>query len=261
VITRDVRRTDVLDLELTAAASVQFGLLAELWASAGLHPMGWLAGATYAVIAGAMLIVALRRSGHRTLGPANRVTLTRAILVGGVTALVVDAIGTRGPVVLLVTFAAVALVMDAVDGQVARRTDTVTPLGARFDMEVDAYLILVLSIFVSMSLGFWVLAIGAMRYAFVAAGWVLPWLRSSLPTSYARKTVAAIQGVVLVVATAGVLPRSVTAILVGVALALLVWSFGRDVRWLWRSRPVRSAGDRTPVRQATVADHGHGHGR
>ena len=46
----------------------------------------------------------------------------------------------------LVTLSTVALVLDAVDGQVARRTGTATPLGARIDGEVDAFLILLLSI-------------------------------------------------------------------------------------------------------------------
>ena len=37
-------------------------------------------------------------------------------------------------------------VLDAVDGHVARRTGTATAFGARFDMEVDAFLIVVLSV-------------------------------------------------------------------------------------------------------------------
>ena len=68
-----------------------------------------------------------------------------------------------------------ALVLDSVDGRVARRTASTTAVGARFDMEVDAFLILVLSAYVVQSVGLWVLTIGAARYAFVAAGWLLPW--------------------------------------------------------------------------------------
>ena len=114
----------------------------------------------------------------RGSGPADRVTLARATLVGGVTALVADSFAAAGPGrACWSPLAAVALVLDAVDGWVARRTGTVSALGARFDMEVDAFLILVLSAYVADSLGGWVLAIGLMRYAFVAAGWVLPWLR------------------------------------------------------------------------------------
>jgi len=53
--------------------------------------------------------------------------------------------------------------------------------------------------------------------------------------------VAATQGVVLVVATAGVLPRTVTVLARAVALGMLVESFGRDVLWLWQRRVVHAA--------------------
>ena len=75
------------------------------------------------------------------------------MLVGGVAALVIDHPGGGAPLVTLITLATVALILDAVDGQVARRTATASPLGARFDMEVDAFLILVLSVHVATSLG------------------------------------------------------------------------------------------------------------
>jgi phosphatidylglycerophosphate synthase len=106
--------------------------------------------------------------------------------------------------------------------------------GARFDMEVDAFLILVLSANLAFLLGPWVLAIGAMRYVFVAASWALNWLGGDLPPRYARKTVAAMQGIILVLASSGTIPYA--GPLVGVALAALLWSFGRDSAWLWRNR-------------------------
>jgi phosphatidylglycerophosphate synthase len=135
--------------------------------------------------------------------------------------------------VVLVSLATIALILDAVDGQVARRTGTTTPLGARFDGEIDAFLILVLSVFAAGSLGPWVLAIGAFRYVFVVAGWYLPWLQGPLEPSYARKTVAALQGIVLVVASAQFVPIPLMGAVVGAALGLLCWSFGRDIRSLW----------------------------
>jgi hypothetical protein len=61
-------------------------------------------------------------------------------------------------------------------------------------MEAGAFLVLVLSIHVAVLLGPWVLAIGVMRYALVAASWTAPWMRSALPTRYSAKTVAARQG-------------------------------------------------------------------
>jgi phosphatidylglycerophosphate synthase len=120
-----------------------------------------------------------------------------------------------------------------VDGQVARRTNSTTKLGARFDMEVDAFLILVLSVFVAGTFGWWTIAMGAFRYVFVAASWAWPWLNAPLPPKFSRKVVAAVQGVTLVVATASLLPETVAFVVVAAALAALTWSFGRDVQWLW----------------------------
>ncbi|PZF94244.1 CDP-alcohol phosphatidyltransferase family protein, partial [Micromonospora deserti] len=220
---------------------VQILLLAAVAGPDGLGPAGWLTGAGYGMVVCLALSRGLHRSGAGGLGPADRVTLARAVLVGAVTALVVDAAGRATPVELLVVLTAVALALDAVDGWVARRTGTVSALGARFDMEVDAFLILVLSLHVAPLVGGWVFAIGAMRYAFVAAGWALPWLRRPLPARYWRKVVAAAQGVLLLVAAGGVLPPRWAAVVAAVALALLVESFGRDVRWLWRHRPARPA--------------------
>nr|WP_240939672.1 CDP-alcohol phosphatidyltransferase family protein [Planosporangium flavigriseum] len=207
--------------------------MAALALPTGLSAAGWLTGVGYGLVVCAALSRGLSRSGARVLGPADRVTLTRATLVGGVAALTVDSFGRPAPVATMVVLASVALVLDAVDGWVARRTGTVSALGARFDMEVDAFLILVLSIHLAPSAGLWVLVIGAMRYAFVVAGWLLPWMRAALPPRYWRKVVAAAQGVVLVIATAGVLPRPLTVAALAAALALLVESFGHDVRWLW----------------------------
>ena len=87
--------------------------------------------------------------------------------------------------------------LDFVDGWVARWTRTTATLGASFDGEVDAFLIRVLSMYVARSVGVLVLAIGAARYAFLAAGWPLPWMRARLPPRYWRKVVAATQGIVL----------------------------------------------------------------
>nr|WP_262847009.1 CDP-alcohol phosphatidyltransferase family protein [Sphaerisporangium corydalis] len=233
----DWRGTGVSVREPAAGVGAQIVLLALLWVGVGLCPAGWLAGTAYAVVLSVILTCALLRSNTRSLGPAGLVTLARAELVGGVTALVTtDRMGREAPIAFIVVLATVALVLDAVDGHVARRTGTASALGARFDMEVDAFLILVLSVFVARSVGLWVLAIGAMRYAFAAAAWAAPWLRAPLPPSFARKTVAATQGIILVAAGSGVAPPPVAAGLVAVALASLVWSFGRDVGWLWQER-------------------------
>ena len=219
----------------------QGALTAALAATVGLSPLGWVVGISFGLIANLLLAQGLVRHGADRLGPADRVTLTRATLAGGVAALVADSFVGSTPVALLVAITVVALVLDGVDGWVARRTGTASALGARFDGEIDAFLILVLSVYVARSSGGWVLAIGAARYAFLVAGWLLPWMSKTLPPRYWRKVVAATQGIVLTFAVGDVLPRYFTTAAVAVSLALLAESFGRDVGWLWRRRSVEYA--------------------
>jgi len=225
-----------------AARGPLTGLAAQLllmWVLAltvGLGRTGWIVG----VAAGLGLDVALARALWRDptarLGPAGRVTLTRATLVVGVAALTADSFGRDAVGATLVGLASVALALDFVDGWVARQTRTASALGAALDGEVDAFLILVLSVAVAPSAGVWVLAMGAARYVFLAAGWPFRWMRATLPRRDWRKVVTAAQGVTLTVAAGEVLPLTATRVVLAAALALLAESFGRDVWWLWRHR-------------------------
>jgi phosphatidylglycerophosphate synthase len=167
------------DRQPDVAAGAQIVALAMLSATVGLGVVGWTAGLVHAGGLWLLLSAAVRRHGVRSLGPAGAVTCARGVLVGAVAALVAGGLAhPPAPAGLLVVIATVALVLDAVDGRVARRTGTSTPLGARFDMELDAWLILVLTVHVAGILGWWVLGIGAMRYAFVVVAALVGWMRS-----------------------------------------------------------------------------------
>ena len=230
-----IRLATILGLLATAA------LLGVVSATSGLGVAGWIVGLATGSAATALLVAARMRSDQPSIHPADWVTLTRTVLVAGVAGLVARSFGRPVPVTALVTLSSVALVLDAVDGQVARRTGTATPLGARIDGEVDAFLILLLSIAVSQDYGSWVLVIGAARYALLLAGWLIPWLAAPLPPRYWGKVVAAVQGIVLTVAASGLLDRLAGMIAVAAALLLLAESFGRNVIWLYRT----GAGPRT----------------
>src|SRR5215467_12750489 len=206
-------------------------LLSLVSATAGLGVAGWIAGLATGSAAGALIATARTHSDQPSIHPADWVTLTRAVLVAGVAGLVADSFSRPVSITALVVLSSVALVLDAVDGQVARRTGTATPLGVRLDGEVDASLILLLSITVSRDYGWWVLVIGAARYALLLAGWLIPWLAAPLPPRYWRKVVAAVQGIVLTVAASGQLDRLTGMIAVAAALLLLAESFGRAVIW------------------------------
>jgi phosphatidylglycerophosphate synthase len=229
-------------------------LLAALAGTAGLGAAGWVVGVACAVTMAVALARGVARNPRDRLWPASWLTLARATLAVGVAALVADSFAEGTPVALLVTLAAVALALDLVDGWVARRTGTATALGARFDGEVDAFLILALSVYVARAVGPWVLAIGAARYVFLAGEWQLPWMRAPLPPRRWRKFVAAAQGVALTVAASGVLPRALTQALLVAALAALGASVGECVWWLWRRR--HAARDHVPEGDVAQTERG-----
>lgn len=200
-------------------------------------PASYLAvvAALYGLLCVLLLATVPRDLPGPGIGPANRVTLLRAILVMAVTGLMAYP-GPLGDAVLwwVIGLSTVAMVLDGFDGWMARRTGTATGFGARFDMELDAFLMLVLSALVweSGKVGPWVVLIGLLRYLFVAGGLVWTALQGELPVSLRRKTVCVIQGVVLLVALGPVIPDAAAAGLAAVALASLLYSFGVDVWWL-----------------------------
>jgi phosphatidylglycerophosphate synthase len=221
---------------------VLVALLVTLATTVGLGAAGWGAGLACGVAIGG----AVARAEVETFGPADLVTLTRAVLGCALAAMVADSFLREPATATIVGLAVLALLTDAVDGWLARTTGTTSAFGARLDGEVDAFLILVLSVHVAAEVQGWVLAIGLARYLFAAAGWVWPWMRAQLPPRYWRKWVTAVQGITLTVAAAAVLPDWLTTLVLLFAAALLAESFGRDVVWLWHRRPAgrgRRAGD------------------
>jgi phosphatidylglycerophosphate synthase len=227
-------------------------LLAVLTVVARMTAIGWAVGLFSGAAITALLVSARRRAGRIAMRPADWITLSRAYLVGGVAAFVVQALVGVPSTAALVVVSALALALDAVDGAVARRTGTASSLGARFDGEVDAYLIALLSVRLGMDYGWWVVAAGAARYAFLVAGRMMPLFARPLPFRYWRKVVTAATGIVFTTAIAAVLPRPVGVTATVIVLALLAESFGRDVLWLYR-HGVRSAVRRPIGAAATVA--------
>lgn len=195
-----------------------------------------------AIVTGLTLVTAVAVSVVRRRpsfsGPADRVTLLRSVLAGGCATLVVLSLSGAVPTRSwwLILLAVPALILDAVDGAVARRTATASRAGARLDMETDAALLLILSVPAAVTVGYWALLIGMMRYLFVAASWVRPALKGTLPFSRFRKVVAAVQGIVLIGVVLPFIPVPLAAAAAAAALILLAISFGRDIHALESSR-------------------------
>lgn len=180
-----------------------------------------------------------RHHPYPVFGVPNAITLTRTVIVcamAGVAAagLVVE---WAWPMVVV---ASVALILDGFDGWAARRSGIASRFGARFDMEIDALCLLVLSAMVADlgKVGSFVLLIGLARYVFLAAGWLWPVLARPLPADRRRKTICVVQGVVLTVCLAPVVPPLLAIPAAVIALALLVYSFAVDTIWLINNRSV-----------------------
>ncbi len=227
------RRTAV---DLVAGVLPLLLLSLPAWALFDL-PLTYLAQvlAGYSLLALLVLWQAPSELGSRGLGSANRITLGRATLVLPVAALSLQPadLSVNG-YWWIIGVSTVAMVLDGVDGWVARRAGHVSSFGARFDMELDAFLMLVLSVLVWQSgkVGPWVIGIGALRYLFIAAGWVWPALRTPLPPSTRRKSVCVVQGVALLICLGPIIPQTLAPLVAAAALGTLVYSFGVDLAWL-----------------------------
>lgn len=228
------------------------GSLSVAAAAVPLSAVGWAVGLLFSLIAALLVRLGLQRRRMPRFGPANAVTSIRAALVGSAAAYAATSLTQAVPPTALVAIVVPAIALDGVDGWVARRARCVTELGARYDMEVDAFLLLVLSVLAGPRVGWWALAIGLMRYAYVAAGWALPWLRATLPPRYWRKVVTVACGSALIAAASGVVSAPAGVAAVVVALGLLVESFGRDVVWLIRLRFGAATGPARDLEPAPV---------
>lgn len=223
----------IRELSIGLAALTLASLALWFWLGAGpLVPLA--AMATY--LAMAVLVGCFAPEPRRGLGWANRVTLGRGMMVALLAGGLVEPGLLARHAMAFAGLALVALALDGIDGWIARRTATATAFGARFDMEVDALLILVLCLaLVALDkAGPWVLAIGAMRYAFVMAGAFLPWLEAPLPESLRRKAVCVWQVAALMLGLLPAVGPAATHWLAATALAGLVGSFAVDVGWLYR---------------------------
>uniref|UniRef100_UPI003F48CEE6 CDP-alcohol phosphatidyltransferase family protein n=1 Tax=Variovorax sp. LT1R16 TaxID=3443728 RepID=UPI003F48CEE6 len=228
---------------VTCVALLLAAGLAVVAFAAPLHGMSlWLVPKAMAVFGiGALLMWAglATHAPHARFGAANGITLGRLALIALLAATLGESSAdTAAFGWALVALATVAALLDAVDGPVARRRHEASAFGARFDMETDALLILVLCALVLQQgkAGAWILASGAMRYAFVAAAWRWPWLAHPLPPSLRRKAVCVAQIATLIVCLGPVVEASWASLVAGAGLLALIGSFAVDVHWLVRHR-------------------------
>lgn len=228
-----------------SSAALQLPLGGGVLAAAGVALLGTPAVAPTVVLQALLVYAAIAALVAWTLGPrglradfgvANSVTLLRAVLVAALSGWILHPELAAAAGWWPAAIALLVLVLDGADGWLARHNGSASEFGARFDMELDAFLILVLAL-LALELGqagSWVLLLGLMRYAFVLLGRWYPPLRAPLPPSRRRKTVCVLQISALLVAIAPPVPPALASALLALALAALSASFWTDLQWLLR---------------------------
>lgn len=224
-------------MQVTLGGGIAMALMSFVlfgWSHLGLSALlgGFVVYGLAAIITG----IGVQRSyPHPTLGLCNTVTMLRLAMVG---CLVMALIAAVPPSWTLFIFAIATLSLDGLDGWLARRENLTSAFGARFDMETDALFALILAImaFSAGTAGVYVLLLGLPSYLFFVAKFIWPWLDAPLPDLFSRKAVCVAQLLVLIVLQIPALPSQILAPATALVAAALVWSFGRDILWLWRAR-------------------------
>ncbi|HEY3592543.1 MAG TPA: CDP-alcohol phosphatidyltransferase family protein [Polyangiaceae bacterium] len=150
----------------------------------------------------------------------NAVTALRVALIAGI-----GFYGHRASGVVLAAVVLAVFALDWVDGWLARRTDTSSALGAHFDMEADAFLVLALDLelFTRGQLGAWVLVPGLLRYSTVLFGAVMAPRAGDMPRSRLGSSACGILITTLMIAF--VWPNMFGAVCAALGSALVVYSF------------------------------------
>jgi len=161
----------------------------------------------------------------------------RSILVGFVAAFL-GSTGTLEQATWASSVALIALLLDGLDGWIARRTSSQSPYGAQFDMELDSLMMLILCGLAWSwdRAGVWVLFCGLARYGWMATAFLLPWFRRPLIESFRRKTACVIGVLGLIGAIGPWTSATAPTVLAVVATATLAASFGIDALWLFHHR-------------------------
>jgi phosphatidylglycerophosphate synthase len=181
--------------------------------------------------------IGLAAHPYDRFGAGNQVTTVRVALMAVAGGFVAEP-ALPAYAAAAVAIAGVATALDGIDGWLARRTGLASAFGARFDLEVDALLIMTLAVLAWRhgKAGIWILLAGLMRYLFLAAGALSDWMSRPLPPSRRRQTICVVQVIGLLLTLLPAITPPASAWIAAASLAALSYSFLVDIVWLWRAR-------------------------
>jgi phosphatidylglycerophosphate synthase len=181
----------------------------------------------------AVLVVRLRGvwAAERRIAAPNLVTGLRLaiILVAGI-----FLHGASGP--FWAGIVGLVFALDGLDGWLARRADAVSVFGAHFDMETDAFTVLVVTceLWTRGQLGAWILTAGLLRYVYVVCVALVPPRAGEVPRStFGRRAFVAL---VLGLCTALASPTGAGAAAAAIGSAAVTISFARSFYWSYFRR-------------------------
>jgi len=182
-----------------------------------------------------ILVFVALESGHWTetgaFGPANAITLTRLAIAAAV-----GLLPGAGPVAAALVI--VALVLDGVDGSVARCRGQASSFGAKLDMETDSLLVAVATakLAVTGRLGAWILVPGVLRYVYALAIRFAPTSLEEAPRTRFGRYVFAVLATSLAASLWPLEP--IQRPLAACAAAITAHSFARSALWSFGKRRV-----------------------
>lgn len=129
----------------------------------------------------------------------------------------------------------ISLILDAIDGFLARFLNQVSDFGKKFDLEIDTFLLflLTLSLYKNFNVDLYVFLIPLFRYVFFILQFRFEWLNSSLPESFRRKFICSGVSILLICCHLSDLNKSLIMAAIISSILLITFSFLKDIIWLY----------------------------
>lgn len=162
-------------------------------------------------------------------GPANWITVSRFIILAYVLTFFEVL-----PIAIMVSLVTIAVLMDVLDGYIARRTCTQSDFGALFDMEVDSFYVLAMGLYFYFSTGFglWLLIPGCIRYVYDIVRIVFVDEKFEPQRQSLAVFLAGFNFMLLIAAL--LLPSDLSLLVLLISLSVVCISFGRSFFDLFR---------------------------
>ncbi|MFK7979416.1 MAG: CDP-alcohol phosphatidyltransferase family protein [Saprospiraceae bacterium] len=165
---------------------------------------------------------------------ANQITALRFI-ISSVTALIVTEIPAFSSFMLF----GLAILLDGIDGFLARKYNSASVVGALFDKTVDAYFVLLLSFILVLhyDVPFWFIGIGYLHYGYELVLYGLGWHSLTIPPNPIGKYAAAFLFISLL--SPFIFPPYLYFPIICLATILVGYSFARSFFYKFKAASVR----------------------